>query len=261
MSIEVVKKQGGILQNNLKSIIISKDATIFESLKLIDKNKKSFLIILDDNKRIIGLITEGEIRRQLINGNNLNDKIVYNTNFKSINMNENFTNLFEYFKSEKINFIPIVDDQNKLINVISKKQFHVMLLKDIEYDLKKLPQIDEHELDYEIYPRPWGFYKSTLLAEHVQSKIITVFPQGELSLQKHKRREEHWIVIKGEGKIVLEETILNIEQGRYIYIPKGCKHKIINSSKTENLIFAEVQLGDYFGEDDIIRYEDKYGRV
>ncbi|MCB9097031.1 MAG: CBS domain-containing protein [Arcobacter sp.] len=249
------------MQNNLKSIIISKDATIFESLKLIDKNKKSFLIILDDNKRIIGLITEGEIRRQLINGNNLNDKIVYNTNFKSINMNENFTNLFEYFKSEKINFIPIVDDQNKLINVISKKQFHVMLLKDIEYDLKKLPQIDEHELDYEIYPRPWGFYKSTLLAEHVQSKIITVFPQGELSLQKHKRREEHWIVIKGEGKIVLEETILNIEQGRYIYIPKGCKHKIINSSKTENLIFAEVQLGDYFGEDDIIRYEDKYGRV
>lgn len=249
------------MQNNLKSIIISKDATIFESLKLIDKNKKSFLIILDDNKRIIGLITEGEIRRQLINGNNLNDKIVYNTNFKSINMNENFTNLFEYFKSEKINFIPIVDDQNKLINVISKKQFHVMLLKDIDYDLKKLPQIDEHELDYEIYPRPWGFYKSTLLAEHVQSKIITVFPQGELSLQKHKRREEHWIVIKGEGKIVLEETILNIEQGRYIYIPKGCKHKIINSSKTENLIFAEVQLGDYFGEDDIIRYEDKYGRV
>ena len=143
------------MQNNLKSIIISKDATIFESLKLIDKNKKSFLIILDDNKRIIGLITEGEIRRQLINGNNLNDKIVYNTNFKSINMNENFTNLFEYFKSEKINFIPIVDDQNKLINVISKKQFHVMLLKDIDYDLKKLPQIDEHELDYEIYPRPW----------------------------------------------------------------------------------------------------------
>lgn len=249
------------MQNNLKSIIISKDATILDSLKLIDKNKKSFLIILDDNKKIIGLITEGEIRRQLINGNNLNDKIVYNTNFKSINMNESFINLFEYFKSEKINFIPIIDNENKLINVISKKQFYVMLLKDIDYDLKKLPQIDEHELDYEIYPRPWGFYKSTLLAEHVQSKIITVFPQGELSLQKHKRREEHWIVIKGEGKIILEETILNVEQGRYIYIPKGCKHKVINSSKTENLIFAEVQLGDYFGEDDIIRYEDKYGRV
>lgn len=247
--------------NILENIIVEKNASILEALKLIDKNKKNFLIVLDEKKIIIGLITEGEIRRQLINGNSLNDKIFYNTNFKSINMNESFINLFEYFKSEKINFIPIVDDNNRLINVISKKQFHVMLLKDIKYDLKKLPNLNENELDSEIFPRPWGFYKSTLLAEHVQSKIITVFPESELSLQKHKRREEHWVVIKGEGKIILEETILNVEQGRYIYIPKGCKHKVINSSKTENLIFAEVQLGDYFGEDDIIRYEDKYGRV
>lgn len=244
----------------LKNIIVKKDTSILEALKIIDKNKKNFLIVLDD-KKIIGLITEGEIRRQLINGNSLNDKIFYNTNFKSINMNESFTNLFEYFKLEKINFVPIIDNENRLINVISKKQFHVMLLKDIRYDLKKLPNLNENELDFEVFPRPWGFYKSTLLAEHVQSKIITVFPESELSLQKHKRREEHWIIIKGEGKIVLEETTLNVEQGRYIYIPKGCKHKVINSSKTNNLIFAEVQLGDYFGEEDIIRYEDKYGRV
>lgn len=111
------------------------------------------------------------------------------------------------------------------------------------------------------YLRDLGVYKTTLLAKHVQSKIITVFPKGELSLQKHKRREEHWIIIKGEGKIILEDSILEVQQGRYIYIPKGCKHKVINSSYTDNLIFAEVQLGDYFGEDDIIRYEDKYGRV
>ena len=247
--------------NEFENIIINENTTILKALKLIDKNKKNFLIVLNQQKVVIGLITEGEIRRQIINVCNLNDIISYNTNFKSINMNESFINLFEYFKLEKINFIPIVNDENKLINVISKKQFHLMLLKDIEYDLKKLPNLNENELDYEIFPRPWGFYKSTLLAEHVQSKIITVFPQGELSLQKHRRREEHWIIIKGEGKIVLEETILNVEQGRYIYIPKGCKHKVINSSRTENLIFAEVQLGDYFGEDDIIRYEDKYGRV
>ncbi|MFW2592077.1 CBS domain-containing protein [Aliarcobacter butzleri] len=249
------------MQNDLKNFIVKENTTILEALKRIDKNKKNFLIVINDIDTLIGIITEGEIRRLLINGFKLNNNIIYNSKFSSINQNDSFLNLFEYFKSEKINFIPIVDDENRLINVISKKQFHVMLLKDIEYDLKKLPEIDEHELDYEIFPRPWGFYKSTLLADHVQSKIITVFPQGELSLQKHRRREEHWIVIKGEGKIILEETILNVEQGRYIYIPKGCKHKVINSSKTDNLIFAEVQLGDYFGEDDIIRYEDKYGRV
>lgn len=249
------------MKEQLKNIIISENATILESLKKIDKNKKSFLIVLNQKREVKGVITEGEIRRQLINGDNMCDKISYNTNFKSINMNDSFINLFEYFKLEKINFIPVIDNENKLINVISKKQFHVMLLKDIDYDLKKLPYINEYELDYEIYPRPWGFYKSTLLAEHVQSKIITVFPKSELSLQKHRRREEHWIIIKGQGKIILEETILTVEQGRYIYIPKGCKHKVINSSNIENLIFAEVQLGDYFGEDDIIRYEDKYGRV
>ena len=250
-----------LLQNQLDKFIISEKTTLIESLKLIDKNKKNFLVVINDKNVLIGIITEGEIRRQLINGSNLEDEIFYNTDFKSINMNEPFTNLFDYFKSERINFIPIVDNEKKLVNVISKKQFHLLLLKDIDYDLKKLPNLNENELDYEIFPRPWGFYKSTLLAEHVQSKIITVFPQGELSLQKHKRREEHWIIIKGEGKIILEDTVLNVEQGRYIYIPKGCKHKVINSSKTENLIFTEVQLGDYFGEDDIIRYEDKYGRI
>lgn len=249
------------MKKNIQEVIITTDSKIIDSLKKIDKNRKSFLLIVDQYKKLLGVITEGEIRRQLINGADLNDKIVFNKNYKSINKNDSFLNLFEYFKSEKINFIPIVDDDNKLINIVSKKQFHVMLLKDINYDLENLPQIEENELDFEIFPRPWGFYKSTLLADHVQSKIITVFPNGELSLQKHKRREEHWIIIKGEGKIILEDTVLNVEQGRYIYIPKGCKHKVINSSKTDNLIFAEVQLGDYFGEDDIIRYEDKYGRV
>lgn len=245
----------------MHNYIINEDTTLLDSLKLIDKNKKNFLVILNSFKKVVGIITEGEIRRMLINGYKLTDKIIYNKNFISIKENDSFTSLFDYFKLEKINFIPILNQENNLINIISKKQFHLLLLKDIPFDLSKLPKLNENELDFEVYPRPWGFYKSTLLADHVQSKIITVFPNGELSLQKHKRREEHWIIIKGEGKIILEDSIVNVEQGRYIYIPKGCKHKVINSSKNENLIFAEVQLGDYFGEDDIIRFNDKYGRV
>jgi mannose-1-phosphate guanylyltransferase / mannose-6-phosphate isomerase len=245
----------------LHNYIINEDTTLLDSLKLIDKNKKNFLVVLNSLKKVVGIITEGEIRRMLINGYKLTDKIIYNKNFISIKENDSFTSLFDYFKLEKINFIPILNEANNLINIISKKQFHLLLLKDIPFDLSKLPKLNENELDFEVYPRPWGFYKSTLLADHVQSKIITVFPNGELSLQKHKRREEHWIIIKGEGKIILEDSIVNVEQGRYIYIPKGCKHKVINSSESENLIFAEVQLGDYFGEDDIIRFNDKYGRV
>jgi len=246
---------------NLRNYVVYEQSTILEALKQIDKNKKSFLVVSNDNDVVIGITTEGDIRRGLINGLNIDSKIPFSKEFTFVNDNEPFSNLFSYFKLEKINFIPILNKKNQLVDLISKKQFHGMLLKDIEYDIRKLPEISENEIDYEIFERPWGFYKSTLLADHVQSKIITVFPKGELSLQKHKRREEHWIIIKGEGKIFLEDSILDVEQGRYVYIPKGCKHKVLNSSESENLIFAEVQLGDYFGEDDIIRYEDKYGRV
>ncbi|AXH16128.1 mannose-1-phosphate guanylyltransferase [Malaciobacter mytili] len=240
---------------------IIKSSTILNALKQIDNNKKGFLVVVDEQDKVLGITTEGDIRRKLIKEANLSLEIPYNNDFIKIYEEEDFTLLFDYFKSEKINYIPVISKDLKLKNIISKKQFHVMLLKDMEYNLKHLPKVDENELDFEVFPRPWGFYKSTLLAEHVQSKIITVFPQGELSLQKHKKREEHWIIIKGEGKIILEDSILKVEQGRYVYIPKGCKHKLINSSLKENLILAEVQLGSYFGEDDIIRYEDKYGRI
>lgn len=241
-------------------LVIGENSTILDALKKMDINKRSFLLVVDGTNLLLGLITEGDIRRLLIDGFNLIDNIKFNNEIEKVNYNESFNVLFEKFKSEKINFLPIVDDNDKLINIITKKQFHVLLLKDVEYSLKMLPEIDEHEMDFEVFSKPWGFYKSTLLAKHVQSKIITVFPNEELSLQKHKKREEHWIILKGEGKIILEDSVICVEQGRYIYIPKGCKHKIINSSAVDNLIFAEVQLGDYFGEDDIIRYEDKYGR-
>ena len=244
-----------------KNFCIKKNALIKDALEIIDKNKKGFLVVLDEDNRVIGVTTEGDIRRYLLKKLDLNEKISFNKEFIKIFDYEDFNLLFNYFKSAKINYIPVINKEMYLVDIISKKQFHVMLLKDMEYNLKNLTKVNDEELDFEVFSRPWGFYKSTLLAQHVQSKIITVFPQGELSLQKHKRREEHWIIIKGEGKIILEDSILKVEQGRYVYIPKGCKHKIINSSTKENLIFAEVQLGDYFGEVDIIRYEDKYGRA
>lgn len=246
---------------SLSFFCINENSCIKEALQQIDKNKKSFLVVTKKNGSVVGITTEGDIRRALIKGKTLENRLPFNKEFIRLYNDENFLLLFEYFKSEKINYIPIIDRKDRLVNVISKKQFHVMLLKDMEYDLNHLTKVNENEMDFEVFSKPWGFYKSTLLAKHVQSKIITIFPKGELSLQKHKKREEHWIIIKGEGKIILEDSVLKIEQGRYIYIPKGCKHKIINNSTKENLIFAEVQLGEYFGEDDIIRYEDKYGRA
>ena len=135
-----------------------------------------------------------------------------------------------------------------------------MLLHDKDWNLEDdFTGINENEIDFEVYNKPWGFYKSTMLSQDVQSKVITIFPGGELSLQEHEKREEHWIIIKGKGEVRLGSSTFEVKPGKYIFIPKGLKHQIINNS-TKNIIFAEVQLGDYFGEDDIIRHSDKYNR-
>ena len=150
----------------------------------------------------------------------------------------------------------------KLFNIVTKAQFHLMLLEDIEYSADiNYSDFDHGKLEHEVYNKPWGFYKSVLLSSHAQAKVITLFPDSEISLQEHMHREEHWVVIKGVGKVVCSNDLFDIKAGGYIKIPKRMKHKIINTSVKDNLVFSEVQLGEYFGEDDIIRFEDMYGRI
>jgi mannose-1-phosphate guanylyltransferase/mannose-6-phosphate isomerase len=247
----------------MKDTVIYHESNIKDALNLLQKNQKRFLVCLDYNEKILGVITDGDIRRALLDNLTIDDKIekLYNKNFKYLKTNSTFDEVCKLFKSDKIDFLPIVNEEKKLINVLTKKQFHIMLLENIDFDLNyDFIILDNILLEHEIYNRPWGFYKSTILTSHAQGKVITVFPGGELSLQEHKRREEHWVIIKGKGKVVLGESLLDVYPGKYIYIPKGCKHQIINDGE-ENIIFSEVQLGEYFGEDDIIRYSDKYGRV
>ena len=245
----------------MNNLIIERNDSIKTALQKLQENKKRFLICLDDEV-ILGLITDGDIRRSFLDGLTISNVVseVVSTKFEYLTIDSPFDEVCEKFKSDKIDFLPIVDNNMKLINTITKKQFHLMLLEDIDFDLAyDFNRLDNQTLEHEIYNRPWGFYKSTILTSHAQGKIITVFPNGELSLQEHKKREEHWVIIKGKGKVVLGGSLIDVYPGKYIYIPKGCKHQIINESD-ENIIFSEVQLGDYFGEDDIIRYSDKYGR-
>lgn len=139
---------------------------------------------------------------------------------------------------------------------------HVLLLQDIHADLTfEFSNLDEGSVDYEIYQRPWGFYKTTVMNDYFQSKIISINSKSQLSLQSHKLREEHWIVAHGTGTVQLDDTILDVHCGSLISILKGCKRRLTNTDYKENLIITEVQIGDYFGKDDIIRYEDIYGRT
>lgn len=241
--------------------LVKRNDNIYNCLQKINSNKKEFLIIVE-NLKVIGILTEGDLRRQLLKSKNLDESIHYNENFLYVDTHDSILKIINQFKDDRISFLPILDEEKKIVNVITKKQFHSLLLENISYQYNyDFNSINENEIDHEIYDRPWGFYKSTILTSMAQSKVINVFPKGELSLQEHKKREEHWVIVSGSGKVIIGESILNVYPGKYIYIPKGCKHKITNTDEKKDLIFIEVQLGEYFGEDDIIRYDDIYGRI
>jgi mannose-1-phosphate guanylyltransferase / mannose-6-phosphate isomerase len=107
--------------------------------------------------------------------------------------------------------------------------------------------------------RPWGWYESLEISALHQVKHICVYPEGKLSLQSHKHRAEHWTVIEGEAVVTLDDEKIVLKANQSIYLPLGSIHRLYNSGNID-MHLIEVQCGDYFGEDDIIRYEDIYGR-
>ena len=107
--------------------------------------------------------------------------------------------------------------------------------------------------------RPWGSYFVLEDAETHKVKRIEVKPKGRLSYQYHYKRSEVWTMVKGEAIVTLDGKRIPLNAGEVIEIPREAKHRIMNIGE-ETLIFVEVQLGTYFGEDDIIRLEDDYKR-
>jgi mannose-6-phosphate isomerase-like protein (cupin superfamily) len=108
--------------------------------------------------------------------------------------------------------------------------------------------------------RPWGFYESLMVGKMFQIKRICVKPGGVLSLQSHIHRSEHWIVVEGCAKVTIDEQVSIMGENRSIFVPLGAVHRLENPGKVE-LTLIEVQFGSYLGEDDIIRYDDIYGRA
>ena len=117
----------------------------------------------------------------------------------------------------------------------------------------------EWELHREVY-RPWGKYDSIDNGDRYQVKRITVKPGAKLSVQMHHHRAEHWIVVSGRAKVTNGGKTFFLSENESTYIPVGVIHSLENPEKT-NLELIEVQSGSYLGEDDIVRFEDKYGRL
>jgi len=111
-----------------------------------------------------------------------------------------------------------------------------------------------------IEERPWGYFAILEDAPTHKVKRIVVYSGQRLSLQSHKHRDETWMIIAGAGSVTRNDSELRVETGNIVKISRGVKHRIKNVGQG-HLVFIEVQTGEYFGEDDITRYSDDYGRA
>jgi mannose-1-phosphate guanylyltransferase/mannose-6-phosphate isomerase len=117
-------------------------------------------------------------------------------------------------------------------------------------------EVDHHRKVH----RPWGFYDSLDSGDRFQVKRIVVKPGESLSLQMHHHRAEHWVVVRGTAQVTCGEKSFLLSENQSTYIPLGTVHRLSNPGKTP-LEIIEVQSGTYLGEDDIVRFEDNYGRL
>ena len=166
-----------------------------------------------------------------------------------------------YFRSENRLLVGIglkdivAVETNDAVFLSNKNDSHKV--KEIVSDLK-LKNFEEATQNKKVF-RPWGYYFSVANGYKWQVKKIEVKPGASLSLQMHKHRAEHWIVVKGKALVKIGDDEVFLEENQSTFIPLGSKHKLSNIGKT-SLILIEVQSGNYLGEDDIIRFQDDYGR-
>ena len=139
--------------------------------------------------------------------------------------------------------------------------------KDNSQDVKKIVDIlkkenrEERLYHHKVY-RPWGYYENIYGNDNSGYKVkkIVVYPYKKLSLQSHEKRSEHWVITKGLAKVQIGKDTLILHPNQHVYIPKETLHRMENIGE-ELVEFTETQIGEYLGEDDIIRYEDDFGRI
>lgn len=142
--------------------------------------------------------------------------------------------------------------------ILISRHGHGQKIKDVVAEIKQSGRT-EHSIHRTTH-RPWGTY--TVLRENeagYKVKRIEVSPGRQLSLQSHKHRSEHWVVVTGNATVTCEDSVFEVKSGESTFIPTGKRHRLENKGTTP-LVIVEVQVGDYVGEDDIVRYDDAYGR-
>lgn len=204
--------------------------------------------------------------------------VTYNSFWSDIG---SFNALYDFNKTDKSNCNVSIDTENCLIKstgdrviatigvkdtvIVDTPDALLICKKDRCQEVKNIVQLlngkselTENKTEY----RPWGFY-TTLIGDDRSSykvKKIVVYPEKKLSLQSHNFRYEHWVITVGEAKVTVGDSVCMLNSNEYVFIPNTVKHRIENIGSTD-LEFVETQIGEYLGEDDIIRYEDDWNRV
>ncbi len=218
---------------------------------IMEKTKKAYIVVSDIMWSDIGAWEAfGEVIGKDENGNikigdvinvNLSNSIIYSTTNRVISAID-------------VDNLVIVDTEDALLVM---KKGSGEKVKDIVSLLKskQKKEVFEHLTIY----RPWGSY--TVLEEGPRYKIKRIFvkPKHKLSEQLHYHRSEHWVVIKGTAKVTIDDKEYLVHENESIYVPKSTKHRLENPGKV-SLELIEVQNGEYVGEDDIVRFDDVYGR-
>ena len=258
------------------SNVLDKSSQSDSNLKLIKLNPEEFSKLNPENLSIDYAIMEKHTRGKVISYDGLwkdigsfdslhehqltrDDGNVFEGNV----YNENCTNCLVKSSNDKIvatvglNNLIVIDTEDALL-VADKSNS-----QDIKKIVKRLKADNKHQLDFHTKVfRPWGYYININGDDFSGSKVkrIIVYPGKRLSLQSHNNRSEHWVITKGKARVQVGENFYDLGVNDYIFIPVTKKHRMENLS--DQLVeFVETQIGSYLGEDDIIRYQDDFGRV
>ncbi len=176
-------------------------------------------------------------------------------------LSEESSDCYVYTDNEKVVCLShvedliVIDTQDALL--ITPKGQSQSVKKIVEQLKTKAPNlVKDHVYEY----RPWGNYRNLHEEEDFKTKVIQVDPGQQLSYQSHEKRTEIWVTTVGKGEVVLNDQVIEVSKGKIVEIPQGAKHRMRNTG-AQPLKFVEIQLGEYFGEDDITRYQDDYERV
>jgi mannose-1-phosphate guanylyltransferase len=219
-------------------------------IAVMEKTNKGFVLPLDAGWSDIGSWEKvWEVSKKDHNGNVIQGKTFIKNTKNCLLKSEN--RLVVGLGIEDL----IIVETSDAILVSNKNQSQEV--KNIVQELKE-NNIKEGQKHLRTY-RPWGHYISTVSGSRWQVKLIFVKPGEKTSLQMHHHRSEHWIVVSGTAEVKIDDKLVVLSENQSTYIPLGSKHRLSNPGKIP-LVLIEVQSGAYVGEDDIVRFEDKYGR-